>query len=231
MPYEISSGPPRSIEIQERIEAGVRLILEEMTRDRTLLVIGFVLVIGGILVTGMSTPDSVEQVREEPPTAAEVVQSLAILIGGIVGAGLIGTALVVVHELCHVIALRRIGVPSKWWIEWVEFRGHPIYPLPKGGVTRPIGVREQLSLTYSETVQVALAPVVLGIFVALSVLVFHVMVAPFEAVGALIILAFFFGGPSITDYRFLTTLPRERWETFVAIEEAIDRHCRAEGIA
>jgi len=220
--YDISGGPPRSVEIQRILEAHyerARAVVEEH--------FGVILVLGAVAYLVLaSDPSDVLSARSVAPeiTTSDVVIGAAV----VAALGVVSLVVITLHELCHWYAFRRFGVDAEWTITWISL---PVIgkAYPAGGLCWSTSVYDSLHLSWAEDAVVSLAPLVLVAIGWLAAGAYHVFADPFTspfwvAVGVLVVV-----GPSPPDYLCLTETPRHRWERLCDYADRVDNHAAAEG--
>ena len=217
MSYDVQEGPPRSVELQRRLEA----FLEE---HRTALLVLAFLACAGYLLASAEPSSSSTAISLEDVTIGAVAKWVAIAIV----AGVALTVNIAIHELCHWLAFRYYGIRAEWTLDWLSVRGREVYPFAVGGLCWGSAL-ESYRMSYLEDLVVALAPLVWAAILIASLSAYHVLVAPLEEFWLYAGLILFLSGPSIPDWLSLLETPRARWDDLVGLEERLDRHAIAEG--
>lgn len=229
MSYDVDAGPPRSVEVQRRLEEIVAAVAEWFTLGRWVMILGSGTVGHHLLTEGL--PEASGATAAEPTLPAWVT---ALTVGDLAYYGVWFVAIyavllvtVVLHELCHWVAFQHYDVNAYWTLTWTEVGGREVYLLPPGGLCWPRHTLASAELSWREDAVVSLAPLALTAVASVPVLAYHVLVEPLSAVAALGLLLM--TGPSPPDYASLLTTPRERWDTLVEVVEAQEPHRAAEG--
>lgn len=226
MTMDVDTGPPQSVEIQQEIEQRIDVLREVIEPGHIwagiiLAVVGYLIVTGDGTEAASSTGAALEDV-----TVAEIAKGAAIVIG----AGFALTVNISIHELCHQVAFRYFGIPASWSLSWISVRGYSIYPFAVGGLCEPRSIPEYARLSWTEDVVVSLAPLAWSAVLLAGLGAFHILVDPVPSLKFVAAMVFLLSGPSPPDYASLLGTPRDRWETFVGLEERLDQHATAEGI-
>lgn len=227
MPYDTAAGPPQSVLYQRRLEELYAEVREVFT-NQVLVGAALLAILGYAIATGDASSAGA--------SAGSWVAGLTIGDVATYGAYFIGLftllfVVVALHEMCHVAAFRWYAdVTAYWTYNWTTIAGRTMYLIPPGGLAYPEHTGSYYRMSYLEDVVVSLAPLALTAVTLAIAAAYHLFVDPFAnplgvAVGLLIAT-----GPSPPDYQSLLFTPRDRWETLVGFEDALDRHRAAEGI-
>ena len=217
MTYDVQEGPPRSVEVQRRLEA----FLEE---HRTAITALAILAVAGYVLSNLEPSSSSTAISLEDVTIGEVAKWVAIAIV----AGVALTVNIAIHELCHWLAFRYYGIRAEWTLDWLSVRGREVYPFAVAGLCWGNSL-ESYRLSYLEDLVVSLAPLVWAAILLAPLSAYHLLVAPIEQFWLFAGAIFVLSGPSPPDWAFLLETPREKWDDLVDLEERLDRHAIVEG--
>lgn len=229
MSYDIRDDPPRSVEVERQIISVLDRIDEIVKAWH--LVLGLIL----LVVLDAATRESGEPASSES-AVVEWISQIALVdvgvVGGIVlGSLAVGIIIISLHEICHVLAFRAVGIRSDWELTWTTIRGREVKPLIAGGVCKPRSTMLSLRMSYLENLFVSLSPLVLSalILVGIGLLDVGLGVGPGVTSGVVFVTVLV-SGPSLPDWGAILSTPVVRWDRLQTLDEAIEPHRVAEGI-
>lgn len=229
MPYDVSGEPPRSVELQRRLEKLIEKVRAQVTPLRLVAfgLLGLLWQLFGASGTEGEAGGSSASVASyiDSITLAEVVHFVEIAL--LICAATI--VIMILHELCHWVAFRHFGVQAFWTLTWVNLGGYNLYPLIWGGYCWPRFDRAGYELSYREDAIVSMAPLALSAVIAAGVVSYHLAIEPLGSLWSYLFLVLITTGPSPPDYAHLLKTPRERWEELEELERAVVQHRSAHG--
>mgnify|MGYP006285690373 CR=1 FL=1 len=225
MSYDVSRRPPRSVEIERRVSDWY---------DRNRGNLNTAVFVAGMLGVGYHVLGEIDP-SETSSTAVESAAQLTISDIGLGVAALVGLwvahgLIVSLHELCHVYALRILGIDSDWHVNLIGIDNAEISEV--SGICIPRPFMRQFRSSYAEDVFVSLAPLALaaGMLGVFELIKIGLGIGPGVALET-VLLVLVIGGPSPSDWGSLWITPRRRWERLVEFEQRVETHGSAEGIS
>lgn len=233
MRYDPTEGPPRSVQIQRRVEAVVEVVVEWFTPARSAALVVGLLVVHGLATTDPSTATEAETPALDAAVAfveSLTVRDVAFYLGVLAVVSVAYNIVIGVHEACHQAAFRYFGVDAGFTVNMHVVGGVQIPFLPAaGGMCWPEREHQAYRLSYIEDVVVSLAPLALSATLGTVVVGWNAVVSPVPAFEYVLVGVVLMSGPSLPDWFSLVRTPRARWDRLTELEQRLDEHRAVEG--